>query len=154
MPRRKEVHTTDMPIGQPADIQLRDGEIPTAAHRFEPVDKPLDTDYLRELAFMEEEVEIMVHETSDENAENPVIVGCNGVFKAFFRGEPTKTRRKFIECLIVKHGRVSTPEYINNAGERARAIRQHQAHKFPFSVIHDQNPKGVEWLRRRLAENI
>lgn len=151
---RREVHTTDMPVGQPKDIPLRDGEIPTAAHTFEPVDKPMNTDYMKELAFMEEEMEVLVHESADENAENPVIVGCNGVFKPFFRGVPTLTKRKFVDCLIVKHGRVSTPEYINNGGERARAIRQTSAHKYPFSVTMDKNPKGAEWLRRRLAEAV
>jgi hypothetical protein len=142
-----------MPVGQAPDIRLGDG-IPTAANQFEPVDRPLETDYVSTLAFMEEPIEILVHETSDENAENPVIVGNNGVFKAFFRGQPTIAKRKFVDSLIVKTGRVTTPEYINNGGERARAIRQHSAHKYPFSVLKDSNPKGAEWLRQRMADVI
>ena len=141
-------------VGQAPDITVnRQGELNTST-QFEPVDKPLNTDYLQELAFMEEEITVMVQESSDENAENPVIVGCNGVFKQFFRGQPTLAKRKFVDCLIVKSGRVTTPKIRNGAGEDAFAIRQHSAHKFPFTIIEDRNPKGREWVMRRLAEVI
>jgi len=143
-----------MQVGQAPDIELTDGELKTGGNCFELIDTPIVDTYLDALAFMEEPMEIVVAESADENADNPVIVGCNGVFKQFFRGQPTVAKRKFVECLIVKHGRVSTPEYINNAGERARSIKQNSAHRYPFSVISDRNPKGAEWLRRRLAEVI
>ena len=124
----------------------------TESQKVVPVTDPLNKDYLDELAFMEDDVVVMVHESSDSNSENPITVGCNGVFRQFFRGVPMITKRKFVECLIVKQGRVTTPEYFNNAGERARSIKQTSAHKYPFSIIEDKNPKGTEWLRRRLAE--
>lgn len=108
--------------------------------------------YIDELAFMEEEMVVMVHESADPNSEDPITVGCNGVFRQFFRGRPTRAKRKFIDCLIVKQGRVTTPEYVNGAGERARSIRQTSAHKYPFSVIEDRSHKGAEWLRGRLSE--
>ena len=117
-----------------------------------PVTEQLNKDYMDELQFMEDDIVVMVHESSDPNSENPITVGCNGVFRQFFRGVPMLTKRKFVECLIVKQGRVTTPEYYNATGERARSIKQTSAHKYPFSIIEDKNPKGVEWLRRRLAE--
>jgi hypothetical protein len=149
-----EQHTDNHAVGQPADIILKDGTLAVGGADIQAIDKPLNDEYVQELAFMEEEIEIMVMESSDEHAENPITVGCNGVFKQFFRGRPTVTKRKFADCLIVKQSRVSTPEYTNGGGERAFAIRQHAAHKYPFSVIQDRNPKGAEWLRRRMAEVI
>jgi len=146
--------TRDLNVGQPADIILKDGVLGvTGGAAIESIgEKALNDDYFKELAFMDEHMTIMVNESSDENAENPVIVGNNGMFRQFFRGVPTVTQRKFVDCLIVKTGRVSTPEYINPAGERARSIRQQSAHKYPFMVVEDRNPRGAEWLRRRLAE--
>lgn len=153
--QKKVVSTEDMKVGQPADIILADGTLSTGGLSIEPATTDSLTDgYADELAFMEENIEIMVMETSDENAENPVTVGCNGVFKQFFRGVPTVAKRKFVDCLIVKSGRVTTPKIRNNAGEDAFAIRQASAHKFPFNVISDRNPKGAEWLRRRMMDQI
>lgn len=151
---RREIHTPDMPVQQPADILLRDGTAATGGQSIVQVEKVPNQDYLDALAFMEEEIEVLVHETADENADNPVIVGCNGEFRQFFRGVATRAKRKFVNCLIVKTGRVSTPEYINGAGERARKIAQTSAHKYPFTVISDPNPKGVQWLRARMAEAV
>jgi hypothetical protein len=112
----------------------------------------INKDYLAQLAFMEEEITVMVHESADENADNPVTVGNNGTFRQFFRGQPTRVKRKFVDSLIVKSGRVATPETQNGAGERTRVIRQTSAQKYPFSIMEDKNPKGAEWLRGRLAE--
>jgi hypothetical protein len=58
-----------------------------------------------------------------------------------------------VDCLIVKSGRVSTPEFINNAGERAHRITQTSAHKYPFTM-QDRNPRGQEWLEGRMFEQI
>lgn len=150
---QKQTDTRELQVGQVPDIKIQ-GDVINTATQFEAIDKALNTDYMDELAFMEEDIEVMVMETSDENAENPVVVGCNGQFKQFFRGHVTTARRKFVDCLIVKSGRVTTPEVQNPAGERTNVIRQASAHKYPFTVVKDRNPKGVEWLRRRLAESI
>ena len=151
----KAVNTQDLNVGQQADIILGDGTLAAGGAPIQVIDSSaLNDGYAEELAFMEEPIEIMVQETSDENAENPVIVGVNGIFKAFFRGQNTVAKRKFVDALIVKTSRVTTPKVKNYAGEDAFAIRQHSAHKFPFLVISDRNPRGTEWLRRRMAEAV
>lgn len=152
--RTSETNTEQFDVGQAPDIILKDGTLATGGLDLAAIDKPLNSDYVQDLAFMEEEIEVMVNETEDANAENPVIVGNNGIFKAFFRGRSTIAKRKFVDCLIVKSTRVTTPEVLNGGGERTNLIKQHSAHKYPFSVVRDRNPKGVEWLRRRLAEVI
>jgi len=152
----REKDTTGMNVGQPKDIILGDGTLDTNGGALELVtERDGKADYLDELAFMEEELIVMVHETTDENAENPVTVGCNGVFKQFFRGQKTLAKRKHVDCLIVKSARVSTPEIQNGAGERTYAIRQHNAHKFPFSIISDPSgEKGIEWFSKRMSEAV
>ena len=144
---RKEIDTRGFEIETTQEIDPAIGEPRVIA-----VEGPINGDYLKQLAFMEEEMTVLVHESADENAENPITVGNGGRFVQFWRGVETRARRKFVDCLIVKSGRVSTPEYVNGAGERARAIRQTSAHKYPFSVIEDPNPKVPEWLRSRMAE--
>lgn len=158
MSRGKEVDTRDTKVEQVNDIRL-DGSVLSTNSDIVLPDGPVNNDYLSMLAFMEEEMEIIVAETSDENAENPVTVGCNGQFRQFFRGNPTITQRKFVDCLIVKTGRVTTPEVqVPGVGggstERSFSIRQQSAHKYPFTVLRDPNPKGPAWLQQRLATAI
>jgi len=141
-----------MAVGQMPDIILDDGTLAMGGIDIAAIDKPMNSDYFKELAFMEEEVRIMVHETEDQNAENPVIIGNNGIFKEFFRGRPTVAKRKFVDGLIVKSTRVTTPEILNPAGERTNIIKQHSAHKYSFSILQDRNPMGPAWLERRMAE--
>ena len=151
----KGLESEEFKVGQPADIVLNDGTLAVGGVSVEAVtSRDMNKTYLDSLAFMEEPVEVMVHETQDANAENPVIVGSNGIFCVFFRGVPRIAKRKFIDGLIVKSSRVSTPEFTNQAGERSYKITQQSAHKYPFNIVHDPNPKGVEWLRMRLADII
>jgi len=149
--RNKVVDTDNMHVGQSIDRKI-DEIRSDFSQTVEPIEKPLHDDYMKELAFMEEPVTIIVHETTDDNEPNPVQVGCNGKFVAFFRGQPTTVKRKFVDCLIVKKTTVATPEITNGAGERTFTIKSRSALKYPFQIVEDKNPKGVEWLRRRMAE--
>ena len=150
---RKEVDARDLFLGQPGDVTMANGELHTGRNILTVAEKAaLNPDYMAELAFMEELMEIMVHEAADENAENPVCIGNNGIFVQFYRGVPTITRRKFVDCLIVKQEKITTPESTTANGERVRLIKRHAALKYPFSVLEDKNPKGAEWLRRRMAD--
>lgn len=150
---RKETHSTDIPVGQPADIILPDGAVAVGQQRVEPVHGVLGDEYMDALAFNEDMLEIVVHD-GDQNCENPIMVGVNGIYVQIFRGQPTLVRRKFVSQLCAKQTRVSTPEYINGGGERAFKIVQTNTQKYPFSVIKDPSPRGNEWLRRTMAEAV
>lgn len=104
--------------------------------------------YIEELRFNEELVDVMVHESTDENAENPVFTACNGVTQYFFRGQVQTVKRKFVAILACakEHG-VSTPEYAAADGSRAMSIRRTSSLKYPFSIISDKNPRGPAWLK-------
>lgn len=102
----------------------------------------------QELIFNEEMVEVMVHESTDTNAENPVFTSCNGVNQYFFRGQPQIVKRKFVGILAsVKEHSISTPDYTAPDGSRAVGIRRTSSLKYPFSIISDPNKRGAEWLR-------
>lgn len=107
--------------------------------------------YAQELIFNEEFVEVMLHETTDENAENPVFTACNGVPQYFYRGVPQRVKRKYLAILAAcKEHSVSTPEYTGSDGARAVAIKRASSLKYPFSVISDPNPRGAAWLKALL----
>lgn len=102
----------------------------------------------QDLIFNEEFVEVMLHESTDDNAENPVFTACNGVTQYFYRGVPQVVRRKFVAILAsVKEHNVTTPEYVGRDGGQAIGIRRTSSLKYPFSVISDKNPRGPAWLR-------
>ena len=107
--------------------------------------------HAQELIFNEEFVEVMLHESTDENAENPVFTSCNGVPQYFFRGQPQRVRRKYVAILAsCKEHSVSTPEYTAGDGSRAMGIKRTSSLKYPFSIISDPNPRGAAWLKALL----
>lgn len=112
-----------------------------------------------EEAFMNEPVEITIHESTDQNIEPTVFVAVNGEgggpHKSPWlpRGVPVTVRRKIVERLArAKHVSIRTDEITNSRGERATDIKRYSALKYPFSVNHDPNPKGAAWLKSVLAE--
>ena len=107
--------------------------------------------HAQELLFNEEVIEVMVHESTDENAENPIFTSCNGTPQYFYRGVPQEVKRKYVAILAsCKEHNVTTPEYTQQDGSRAMSIRRTRSLKYPFSVIHDPSPRGADWLRSLL----
>lgn len=107
--------------------------------------------HAQELIFNEEVIEVMVHESTDDNAENPIFTACNGVSQYFYRGVPQQVKRKFVAILAsVKEHNVTTPEYTAQDGSRATGIRRTSSLKYPFSIISDPNPRGTAWLKALL----
>lgn len=107
--------------------------------------------HAQELIFNEEMVEVMVHESTDDNAENPIFTSCNGVPQYFYRGIPQMVKRKYVAILAsVKEHNVTTPEYTAQDGSRAVGIRRTSSLKYPFSIISDPNPRGAAWLKALL----
>ena len=154
---KKEMDLADELIGNQADIICNVDKgttiFPPAAPDIVTMETPLTDSYAAELAFMEEMVTVTVHEAADENAINPIQVGCNGQFRMFWRGQPTKVQRKFANSLICKNTSVRTPEIQLGNGDRAFAIRQTSALAFPF-IVEEDTPKGREWFKRRVAETL
>lgn len=105
-----------------------------------------------ELAFLEEFIDVMIHEDSNKFAEPIVQVSVNGRNQFFERGKVQSVRRKFVECLArakpVAHDNI---EFTKQNGERDYMYPSRASLKYPFSVIHDPNPKGRDWLKGILS---
>ena len=142
-------------------VQIPDGEVnipltgDAALERsgFDIIDGPAAMKKADELAFMEERVTIIVHETEDPNAENPVSVTVNGRNQFIFRGQPIDVKRKFVERLA----RAKKTGYRQHLDDTSDPVRYNKLYTttgitYPFSVIHDPNPRGMDWLRKIMAE--
>lgn len=104
------------------------------------------------LAFMEEPVRILVHESTDEMATEVVELNVNGVNQFIIRGREQVVRRKFVECLArARQASIRTRTGVQG-DQVINQIRQHTAVRFPFSIVEDRNPRGHDWLRALLAQ--
>lgn len=156
MPRysKREISTTDMQVGQESQIVLPTGNLirpdePT----IEIPDGPTIDEYAKQLAFNEELVTVMVHETAEENAAPLVDVYVNGVAQFFPRGEPVTCKRKYVEGLVrAKPTAISTDVRERNSENPQNVINRRSALRYPFSIVEDKNPNGAAWLRKVLAE--
>lgn len=151
---RKPIEPMEMQVGQdnPRDMPM-DGPARITDPLIEPVDGPNWKDKARELAFMEEIVDVLVHETTDENAEPYPGFGVNGRWQYFERGTQMQVKRKYVERLArAKRTAYTQRNTKDQNGNDAIRHDPHTALKYPFTVVHDPNPRGRDWLRKILSE--
>ena len=157
MSTKKQLDSADVAVVQPAEIsgnfdtvyvpESPEIEIVPAVSKSVKGKGGLDP-YIEELAFNEELIDVMLHESTDPVAENPVFTACNGVTQYFYRGQVQTVKRKFVAILAAaKEHAISTPEYTQQDGGRAMSIRRTSSLKYPFSVISDPNRRGPAWLK-------
>jgi hypothetical protein len=120
------------------------------------VDGPEFNDKMKLLAFMEEPVEVMIHQTSEKDADQAFDIQVNGRPQIFVRGGKYIVRRKFVEGLArAKPVHYDNEEYMQETAQGGvRAVRypSRRGLRYPFTVIEDKNPNGAAWLQRVLAE--
>lgn len=112
------------------------------------------------LAFMEEQMTIMIAESTDPNAETFVFCAVNGEGANIKektawlrRGVETVTKRKFVERLVrAKPVHIKSVEKVGDNGERMVIYPRTSALRYPFQVVEDQNPRGRDWLRKIMME--
>lgn len=151
---RRPIEPMEMQVGQdnPRDMPI-DGPAMITDAMIEPVDGFNWKKKAEELAFLEEFVEILVHETTDENAEQIPGFGVNGRWQYFERGVQQSVRRKYVERLArCKRTAYTQRRERDSNGDDTMRHYPHTALKYPFSVIIDHNPRGRDWLRKILAE--
>lgn len=119
----------------------------------ETVDRPVDKDWADQMAFNEEPVRVLVHESTDKNAELIVEVYNNGVPQRFIRGQAQVVKRKFLEVLARAKMTTQGQQLIKDGeGNDTYRMVPHTALRYPFSVMEDSNPRGADWLKAVLAE--
>jgi len=102
--------------------------------------------------FMNEQVTIMVHSTTDENQPPQVIVNCNGMNQPIMRGYPTTVKRKYVEILArMKETKYSQVTRNPAAPDQIDMVARHGL-SYPFDLVEDKNPRGRAWLNNVMAE--
>lgn len=118
-----------------------------------------DEDYLRDLAFYEEPVKILVHPTmSDRDTSRLISLGVNGVPQYILAGTPITVKRKYVEVLAkARPDTISTEASINSmTGKESNSIKKMSYNHYNFDILEDKNPRGREWiadLRKQFAGN-
>ncbi len=108
--------------------------------------------WAEDMAFMNEEVIVVVHEATDKNADPFPAVWVNGRVQRFVRGEEQKVRRCFVERLA--RSKLTTFNNVKTKGvdgEDKFVYPSHTGLLYPFAVINDSD-KGKQWLKRVLQE--
>jgi hypothetical protein len=159
---RQELHSDTMKIEQKppiSDTSGYDGDIVTG----EKIGG--GSEYLDQLAFMEEPVTIRLEPSADVNADRWFHVAVNGKggevlildrwleYKYFPVGEVLTTKRKYVEVIIrAKRDTVHT-RILNMESERPNnTVDRFTSALTSFSIIEDRNPAGAAWVtevRRR-----
>ena len=115
-------------------------------------DKDLDK-AVREEAFFNERVTVLLHPTTDENAPPHVILSVNGRTQPIFRGVPTTIRRMFVEVLArCWETRYNQPQRDLSNPESGNSLIGRSALSYPFEVVEDKNPLGAAWLAKLRSE--
>jgi hypothetical protein len=159
-----EIHTDDLRMAEAPDA-----DFDNRSETILPVDKPLENEYAAALAFMEEPLTIRIEPSDEENA--PIVVDCwvNGKgaevldslsgkwmeINCLPIGGPIITKRKYVEVLARSRSDRVAAQEVNNRpdpGKDGWKVERRAVRKTLFSVIHDPNPKGAEWLTRLYAE--
>ena len=65
----------------------------------EPVDMMTVNEKIKNLAFMEEPVDVIINESDNPNAEQTIQLLCNGVSQFMIRGQMQTIKRKFLAIL-------------------------------------------------------
>lgn len=160
---RQELHSDSVKIEQKApiiDTSKYDGDIVLA-------DKPMNKDWLDELAFNEEPLTIRIEPSSEKHAASAHPIWVNGKGAEVFQngqwqeigylpvGRVLIVKRKCVAVLAgAKFDRIST-EVVEVQNENPNnTIRRFTSSAVSFSVLEDRNPKGRAWLSELIRRNM
>jgi len=155
-PNTQSIEAAELPVGQDRHLDVPvEGSIRGIARpdqEIEIVPGPALGEYAAALAFNEELVDVIVHESTDKNAEPVVDLYCNGVPQRFVRGRVQTVKRKYLEILARARITAMATDVQIQGDNVVNRINKHTALRYPFSVQRDENPKGAAWLRKVLQE--
>lgn len=127
-----------------------------------PLDKPLNSEFLAEIAFAEEPIKILIHRSVEKFASSTTdYIAINGtpaemLFKNGWvpmgylpRGVSFITKRKYVEVLArAKQDTVNTQVIERDNEDPQNFVERVTTSVMSFTVLEDKNPKGTEWLTR------
>lgn len=118
-------------------------------------DPVYDTRTLDEEAFNREWLEVHVHDPASEDEPQFAELTVNGDYCMIVRGETKKIRRYHVAAMAqakqmrLIQNKITEPD--GSMGYREKAVLRLV---YPFSVIHEPNPKGGAWLRQLLGNPV
>lgn len=156
--RRRTFNTDDSPAGQEHTRRMKSTGPAREAlepRQIDPVDGPVDKDKLEKMKFDNDILEIEIHESQDPNANPIPEIIVNGRREAFFRGQPKKVKRMFVEQLLrMKSTRYDNKRCIDpDTGIEEYQYPEHTSLVYPFTILHDPaGEKGRDWAKKIKAE--
>ena len=155
--RRRDVDTSEQKVGQDKTRAMRSrGPAKQALEPsiVQPVERVVSREKLEALAFMEEELTVMVHDSTNPLDEPFPEVWNDGKCQRFQRGKEQKVKRKYVEVLArAKKTAFSNEKYKDANGDDAYRYPSHTALRYPFAVLHDPSgDRGKAWLQSVLSE--
>lgn len=117
------------------------------------LEEPAMADKMAKLKFDQERLTIHIQETNEEQADTFFEVGLNGKNWLFQVGQ---TYDNIPRCVVgvlasAKPFTYTNEEYTDNGIQKVRQL-QKMGLRYPFTVIHDPNPMGPEWLKAALSQ--
>jgi len=158
---RKEVHTSDMPMSQKEDISMEfDKPLSHGEPLVHKASENVKSQYLEQLAFMEEPVTIMISENSRSDfPETHVSCHVNGKgaevlmdgkwveFGWLPIGPQLVVKRKYVEVLARSRSDAISTKVEGEDSEHPRNMTSRKTREnYPLSIIYDANPRGLQWL--------
>ena len=108
--------------------------------------------WMDDMAFANEMVTVMVHESTDKLAHPFPEVSVNGRVQRFVRGNEQQVKRYFVEKLArLKQTTFSNVKTKDVDGEDVYRYPSHTGLLYPFVVVNDSE-RGKQWLKQVLAE--
>jgi hypothetical protein len=133
------VKAADSVRHEDSPLEIPEGEII-------PVGGPGAMAYADELAFMNEKVEVMIMEsTNDNDSVRLCTFGNNGTMYNLLRGEWATVPRFILEALVKAKKEAWSFAYKRNPdGSTSDTNRMHRGLRYPHQ-FRDKNPKGLAW---------
>lgn len=117
-----------------------------------PADRMPNKNKLNALHMSDQVVEIMVHETTDKNANQLPDIYVNGVGQRFIRGQTQAVKWKFVELLArCRETTYTQQKYRDDDGNEGYRNVPHTALKYPFSLV-NAAPRFHDRLKAVMGE--
>ncbi len=151
---KNAVDATELPVGQDGVITMEpSGPAEVAKPDIQVVDGPNAMRHAEELAFMEELVDVTVHDSADKYESKIVSISVNARTQNFIRGQSITVKRKYLEGLArAKPVSLRSEEFLNSDGDKQFRYPTSTGLRYGFNVDRDDNPRGKEWLKKVLLE--
>ena len=120
-----------------------------------PIELVSERDFVKEAdleAFMNEEVEIRLHDASAEGDLQVETPSLNGVNMPIIRGQWQRVKRKYVEVLAQARTVTFVQEARNPVDPADIAMVERSRLSYPFEM-RDPNPMGRAWLEAQLAQH-